>query len=160
MFLAFALLVIAIATLWPMPGPSHQWAFCLACGAHGTSDLLLNIALFMPLGAALALRGRRSSSIAVLAGLLSAAIELSQFYIPGRDPSLSDIVSNTLGAVFGALLVHSARFWLFRVGFVVTLALAGVLVIILVKTYFQSVFEFPHKMFPELESLLIGSRYA
>ena len=113
MFLAFALLVIAFATLWPMPGPSHQWAFCLACGAHGTSDLLLNIALFMPLGAALALRGRRSSSIAAVAGLLSAAIELSQFYIPGRDPSLSDIVSNTLGGVLGALLVRSARFWLF-----------------------------------------------
>jgi hypothetical protein len=112
-FLAFALLAIGLATLWPMSGPSHEWAFCLACGDHGTSDLLLNIALFMPLGAALALRGRLPSFIALFAALLSSAIELSQFYIPGRDPSFGDIASNTLGAALGALLVQRAHLLLF-----------------------------------------------
>src|SRR4051812_41839062 len=112
MLLAGALLLIALATLWPMPGPPHTWGFCLVCGGRGLADLLLNIALFMPLGAALALRGRSRGRITQLALLLSAAIELSQFYIPGRDPSISDVIANTSGAVLGALVVGSASVWL------------------------------------------------
>src|SRR3954466_9887206 len=112
MLLACALLFIALATLWPMPGPPHTWGLCLICGGRGVADLLLNIALFMPLGAALALRGRSRGRIAQLALLLSAAIELSQFYIPGRDPSASDVIANTCGAVLGAFVVGRASIWL------------------------------------------------
>lgn len=111
--LALAVLAIASATLWPTSGSSHEWTFCLACGDRGTADLLLNIALFMPLGAALALHGRPPSFIAFVAALFSGAIELSQFFIPGRDPTFGDLISNTLGAVLGALLVRHARDWLF-----------------------------------------------
>ena len=112
MLLACALLLIAFATLWPMPGPPHTWGFCLICGGRGAADLLLNIALFMPLGAALALGGRSRGRVTVLALLLSTAIELSQFYIPGRDPSVSDVIANTCGALLGALVVGRAPSWL------------------------------------------------
>ena len=112
MLLACALLLIALATLWPMPGPTHTWGLCLICGGRGLADLLLNIALFMPLGAALALRGRSRGRITLLALLLSTGIELSQFYIPGRDPSVSDVIANTCGALLGAFVVGSASSWL------------------------------------------------
>jgi hypothetical protein len=111
--LAFAVLAIALATLSPTTGSPREWTLCLACGDRGTADLLLNVALFMPLGAALALRGRTLPFVALLAALLSGAIEVAQFSIPGRDPTLGDIVSNTLGATLGALLVGRARVWLF-----------------------------------------------
>jgi hypothetical protein len=107
-----ALLVIALATLLPASGTRHEWVFCLACGDRGAADVLLNVALFMPLGAALSLRGRSLSFVALLALLLSSVIELSQFSIPGRDPTFGDVVSNTLGAVLGALLVRRASSWL------------------------------------------------
>ena len=109
---ALALLAIALATLWPMPGISRHVIFCLPCGVRGTSDLLLNIALFIPLGAALARRGHRRGRIVVGAVLLSSAIELAQFFIPGRDPTLGDVVANTFGAALGALIVQRADLWL------------------------------------------------
>jgi hypothetical protein len=112
MFVALALLAIALATLLPAAGPPHPWVFCLACGGRGTADLLLNIALFMPLGAALALRGRRPAFVALCGALLSSAIELSQFYIPGRDPTIGDIVANTVGALLGALVIGRVGVWL------------------------------------------------
>jgi hypothetical protein len=116
MLLACALLLIALATLWPMPGESQTLGLCIICGGRGLADLLLNIALFMPLGAALALRGRphrpRHGRIILLALTLSTAIELSQFYIPGRDPSVSDVIANTCGALLGSLVVGSASIWL------------------------------------------------
>src|SRR3954471_7762674 len=104
MVLACALLLIAFATLWPMPGEPEIRGFCMLCGGRGTADLLLNVVLFMPLGVALAPRGHSRNRIFLLALLLSTAIELIQFFIPGRDPSVSDVVANTCGAVLGALV--------------------------------------------------------
>lgn len=112
MLLACALLLIGFATLWPMPGASAISGLCLICGSRGLADLLLNIILFMPLGAALALRGHSRRRITTLALLLSTAIEISQFFIPGRDPSVTDVLSNTCGAWLGALVVTSAASWL------------------------------------------------
>ena len=48
----------------------------------------------------------------VLGGLLSGAIELAQIWIPGRDSSLGDVLSNTLGAALGVALLATARVWL------------------------------------------------
>ncbi len=111
-FVGCALLVIALATLWPQAGTSTHPGLCLTCGSRGSADVLLNIALFMPLGAALARRGRTVARLALYAALLSGAIELSQFFIPGRDPTIGDVVANTLGAVLGGLLFLHARTWL------------------------------------------------
>ena len=112
MLLACSLLLIALATLWPMPGELKIQGLCLICGGHGTADLLLNIMLFMPLGVALGLRGSSRGRVALLALVLSTTIELLQFYIPGRDPSVSDVLANTCGALLGALVVGSASIWL------------------------------------------------
>ena len=113
-FVVLALVVIARATLWPQAGAgaSAHLGLCLVCGSRGSADFLLNIALFMPLGAALARQGRPAARVAWYAALLSTAIELSQFFIPGRDPSVGDVLANTSGAVLGALVVLRARTWL------------------------------------------------
>jgi glycopeptide antibiotics resistance protein len=112
MLLACALLLIAFATLWPMPGEPEIRGFCMLCGGRGTADLLLNVVLFMPLGVAFSRRGHSRTRIFLLALLLSTTIELVQFFIPGRDPSVSDVFANTCGAVLGALVASNANSWL------------------------------------------------
>ena len=118
-----------------MPLP-HQAAaslstplWCLVCGKHGGVDVLNNILLFIPLGAGLALFGLRVRSVLLVGFLVSFVVELLQhLIISGRDPSLSDLVTNTLGSWLGAVL--SARYpqvlWPGRRG-AALLALAGVL---------------------------------
>ncbi len=98
--------VILAATLTPVPRQAAQVAltgpFCLACGAGGVADLLLNIALFLPLGAALAAAGFRARTVVLLGLILSAGVEVLQFgVIPGRDAALGDILSNTAGTALG-----------------------------------------------------------
>ena len=112
-FLVAALLPILVATLWPFPGQEPEgFLSCIACSDDATSDVLLNILLFAPLGAALALRVRSIPRCALIAALLSASIELAQLYIPGRDSSLGDLLSNTLGGALGAVLTRTAALWL------------------------------------------------
>ncbi|MGH7628988.1 MAG: VanZ family protein, partial [Gemmatimonadales bacterium] len=48
--------------------------------------------------------GRPPLRAAMVGGGLSLAIELIQLLVPGRDPSLSDLLTNTVGAFLGALL--------------------------------------------------------
>ena len=107
-----ALAVIALLTLWPGRGETTRgFSWCVACGELGTVDVLLNIALFVPFGAALAW-GRafslRNATRALVAALVvSTVIELLQLGVTkGRDASLSDIVANTLGGVLGASVAH------------------------------------------------------
>jgi VanZ like family len=70
------------------------------------SDLVRNLLLFAPLGACLA-RSRVSAPLGVLApAALSAFIELTQFAVPGRDPSLRDWVSNATGAALAFAAVR------------------------------------------------------
>ncbi len=45
-------------------------------------------------------------------GLLSFSVEFLQQWIPGRDPSVGDIVSNTISTALGVLLVVAAPIWL------------------------------------------------
>jgi hypothetical protein len=82
-------------------------------------DILLNVLLFVPFGVFAAAPGtsgtpgtpgfgsrRRRAARAALAGaLLSAAVEVVQGLLPGRFPSLADIVANGLGAWLGAWLI-------------------------------------------------------
>ena len=103
-------MVVIVLTLRPGETASgRDFSWCIGCGELGTLDVLLNIALFVPFGAAFALRHSRAArAIAWATGaslLLSVAIELSQLLIVrGRDPSLSDIVANTLGGSVGAIV--------------------------------------------------------
>ncbi len=116
-FFVLALALIAGVTLVPLPRQLAQAAttpwYCLVCGDQGTVDVLLNVALFVPLGASLGVLGSRPRR-ALLAGfLLALAIELLQAtLVTGRDPSLSDVLTNSSGTLIGALLgMHGATLW-------------------------------------------------
>jgi glycopeptide antibiotics resistance protein len=75
-------------------------------------DFLLNVCLFVPIGALMHHEGRsRSRALSVIvvwvalsAGLLSLSIELSQALLPSRDSSLFDVLANTGGALGGVAL--------------------------------------------------------
>ena len=86
----------------------------------GRGDFLANILLYVPLGffGALALsipnRWLRFALVALFGMALSTCVEIAQYYDPGRDPSLTDVYSNTLGTVLGAgarLLIGAPVRW-------------------------------------------------
>lgn len=110
-FLGLSLAAILFLTLTPVP--EWQWqsekrfSLCILCTASAVPDFLENILLFLPLGIALAFQRYRLWSSVLFGGLLSLAIEITQFVIPGRDPSLQDIVCNTLGTLIGFGIAHS-----------------------------------------------------
>jgi hypothetical protein len=84
---------------------------CIICGFMGTADFILNILVYVPLGAAVWV-GWRRGGVAVAAGFgLSLFVELSQFLVPGRDPTLGDLLANTLGAAAGMALASGWRAW-------------------------------------------------
>jgi len=87
--------------------------WCVACGDRGGADFILNVILFLPFGCAIGLTGARWRT-ALWSGLfLSTCIELTQAFVPGRDTSLGDVISNSSGAVLGffvmGVIVAAAR---------------------------------------------------
>jgi hypothetical protein len=105
--IVLALALIAAATLVPVSGPAQgSLRFCLLCGERSVADAFLNILLFAPLGMALkALPQRR---VVLVGCLVSGSIELLQFFLPGRFPSPSDVLFNSLGTLAGAGLARRA----------------------------------------------------
>ncbi len=63
-----------------------------------------NILMFVPLGFLLTLLLRHHWYGVALALVISAGAEIVQIVIPSRQPSLRDILANTLGAAIGAAL--------------------------------------------------------
>ncbi|HEY0972447.1 MAG TPA: VanZ family protein, partial [Gemmatimonadales bacterium] len=85
---------------------------CLVCGRWGAVDVWRNVVLFAPMGAGLALLGVRPRVAALFGLALSLAVETSQATVlVGRTASLSDLLTNTLGAALGAFLTHRWRAW-------------------------------------------------
>jgi hypothetical protein len=69
--------------------------------------VLYNFFLFIPLGFALRLTGIGNGRVVALSMLLTIAVESAQYWIiPGRDASLSDVLTNTAGGAAGALLAN------------------------------------------------------
>jgi hypothetical protein len=112
LYVAAALLVIAALTLLPAHGPAPDAFACVFCGDRAVSDALTNIILFVPLGVGLAAMGMAPPRAFIAAALLSGGIELAQLWIPGRDSSLGDVLSNTLGGWTGAWAFALAGRWL------------------------------------------------
>jgi hypothetical protein len=78
--------------------------FCLLCTEQAVPDILLNVLLYVPLGALVhALTGSARLAVALAIGL-STGIELLQLFIPGRTSSAVDLLSNTAGASIGFAL--------------------------------------------------------
>lgn len=68
-----------------------------------------NVALFVPLGFALALLIGRSWWSVLIAVAVSAGAEIVQSVIPRREPSVRDVMANALGALLGVLVARPVR---------------------------------------------------
>jgi hypothetical protein len=81
----------------------HSWEGRLS--RRFLADILVNVALYIPLGAAghLAFRRLRIAGPVVLGMLLSASIEMLQLFTPGRNCSAVDLLTNTAGSALGVL---------------------------------------------------------
>ena len=106
---------VLVATLTPLErsprAAQRPRCFCLVCGDQGGADVVDNLLLFLPLAVGLRLSGRSpGGSRSLAAFLLSFNVELLQYWlVPGRDASLSDLVTNTASGAIGATLVHLPR---------------------------------------------------
>lgn len=103
------LVVILVVTLIPIPEQAASSAatpfLCLVCGQRGGVDVVLNILLFIPFAFGLRLSGIATKRVILASFLLTALVEFLQYtVVTGRDSSLSDILTNTLGGTLGALL--------------------------------------------------------
>lgn len=110
---------IVIVCLTLLPGLGDQgstpdrWLWCIACGEFGGLDLINNVLLFVPFGAALAAGGWRGALPVVIGAAFSSTIELSQLALaPGRYPSFGDVLANSAGSALGGLLVARSASWL------------------------------------------------
>jgi len=98
-------LLIALATLVPLgvAAPRFQWRLEIP-------DVLVNLALYFPLGLLLAKRGWGTGKVAACAGVISAIVELLQgTLIAGRRGSPADVVVNLVGAALGAAALDLAN---------------------------------------------------
>lgn len=101
-----SLAVIALTTLRANPSQLDRIAetawTCLVCGDAGTTDVLLNLLLFAPLGVGLRWRGWSGGRAVLAICLLTLAIEGTQaFALAGRDATISDVLANSLGGAIG-----------------------------------------------------------
>lgn len=102
-------LVVLLPLLVTSSGPyPHARAYLLefrhAPARQMIADGILNTATFVPLG--------WLSRLLVVAGFgagLSLAVETVQFFIPSRYSSLIDVLTNTGGAVLGAVIAVGRR---------------------------------------------------
>jgi hypothetical protein len=97
------------ATLLPFGGMAPERippSWCLRCGTLWLTDAFANVALFIPLGLAMAMRRQRVWRVAVVSFSFSLLIEFLQSVglPPGRSPAFADLVTNTLGGALGAAL--------------------------------------------------------
>ena len=107
--LAGALAGIILLTLLPS-GSSGETAICIVCGPHAGADVLFNIAIFLPVGASLALIGTPWRVALATSFGISLTVELLQLALPiGRVASASDLVSNVVGAAVGLYLTRRRR---------------------------------------------------
>jgi hypothetical protein len=126
-FLALSVAVIMVATLTPIhrrPGfdpallrtcdLSRQW-FASLGDLRTANDISLNIALFVPLGLAIALLPfwRQKLTVAVAAVIAPFAIETLQYGLPvlNRGCQSGDVIDNLTGLALG-LAVGSTGAWL------------------------------------------------
>src|SRR3989442_8458181 len=111
---AAATLAICIATLHSGGGSTLSgWSFYLTSCDAALAELIANLILFIPLGITLTLSGLKPMRVIAARALLSFTVEFLQQWIPGRDPSLGDIIASRKGTAFGFLLVSAAPIWLF-----------------------------------------------
>lgn len=114
-FIPLLCCALAIGLLTLLPTTQHTLRVsaggaCLFCGGDfAVEDGLLNILLFVPLGLSLCYAGQSPRGVLLTGFFSSSIIELLQLGIPGRESSVTDVITNTLGACLGMLLYSSWR---------------------------------------------------
>jgi uncharacterized membrane protein YeaQ/YmgE (transglycosylase-associated protein family) len=138
------LVVAAVATLTPMHDPRGLAAttplFCLVCGEAGGADVVSNLLLFLPLALGLRLSGWSWRRCVAAAAVVSFAVEFLQFVVvPGRDASLSDVLTNTasgaIGATVGGVLPGLADPGPTRASRLVLVGLGGALILLALSAW-------------------------
>ena len=104
-----SLFLILIATL--SPGNWSEWGGHAQVWDGGLADILINVALFAPFGAALSRRGRTASGALLVGAVLASVVEIAQLGVPGRVASLTDVLSDTVGTVAGWVLWRTHLAW-------------------------------------------------
>jgi hypothetical protein len=104
---AGGLLFIARSTLTSSPDPNGiaqlTPLWCLVCGDTGGADIAANLLLFLPVAIGLRLAGVSWRRTVLVSAAVSLSVELLQLVaIPGRDASLSDLLTNTASGAIGA----------------------------------------------------------
>jgi VanZ family protein len=105
--------IAAFATLTPSDQLETRAGLCLICGDFAGVDALLNVLLFVPIGAGLALAGVRASR--AVPGMCGGAVlieALQLFAIAGRDASVADVLANALGGILGFIAIARLSSWL------------------------------------------------
>src|SRR5260370_21535229 len=95
---------------WMAPLPGTQFFLFAPWPARFTRyDIAINVIAYIPFGFFVALTGRhtraaiRFAMASAMAALLSAAMETTQMFLPSRDASTIDLLSNTAGGALGGL---------------------------------------------------------
>lgn len=83
------------------PNPDWQWLFNAAHVPLLAVLALLWLAALRQLGLS---RGRAIVLVTLVGAVAGGALELAQFWIPGRWPDVQDFLSNLLGLALGATL--------------------------------------------------------
>lgn len=110
-----SLAAIAVMTLVPgSPNTPTPQGVCVFCGSTGGQDFFDNILLFVPLAFFLRAAGVGRWKVIAASVALTLFVESMQFgVIVGRDASLGDVLSNSMGGVVGVLLAERWRALLF-----------------------------------------------
>ena len=110
---ALSTLAILIATLYTSGDELPTgWSLTISDGDDALAGLIQNLLLFIPLGASLVLAGVHPLVAVAIGSALSCSVEFVQQWIPGRDPSLGDIICNANSTAIGVALVVFAPRWL------------------------------------------------
>lgn len=119
-----SLLLIMVSTLFPFDFSLKDRFSIQAIASRfnhpsNLKDLLANILLFLPFGFGLAclIQRRLSGGVALVMTLtgsvgLSVTAEVLQILLPSRFPTLTDVLTNTIGGFLGFLCFH---FWQLKV---------------------------------------------
>ncbi len=112
MLVVASIAAIMAATLVPQAGQPETTPLCVICGTLGGVDAVLNFLLFFPLGVGLGLSRARTSTALLTIFILSAGIELTQYFlISGRDASIGDVLTNVLGGSAGFFIAQTSHLW-------------------------------------------------
>jgi len=99
---AIALGLIAIATLTPLGGDhARRLSLCVGCGDFALADALVNIALFVPLGCAVAFRGLRRDRALAWIALSPSPSKRCNRHRARADRERRDVMANTVGGALG-----------------------------------------------------------